>query len=77
MEKWIGMGNYWWINKFIIPNLIIVPVIYEIMEKLIAKFSKGTKVDYEAEMIADYEHELSEDGFTPKYCSSIVKRPVH
>jgi HAE1 family hydrophobic/amphiphilic exporter-1 len=32
----------------------------------ITKFSKGTKVDYEAEMIADYEHrELSEDGFTP------------
>jgi HAE1 family hydrophobic/amphiphilic exporter-1 len=38
------------------------------MEKLIAKFSKGQKIDYEAEMIADYEHrELNEDGVTPKH----------
>ena len=38
------------------------------MEKIIAKFSKGETVDYEAEMVADYEHkELSEDGFTPKH----------
>ena len=29
---------------------------------------KGEKVDYEAEMVADYEHrELSEDGFNPKH----------
>ena len=29
---------------------------------------KWLKVDYEAEMVADYEHrELSEDGFTPKH----------
>jgi HAE1 family hydrophobic/amphiphilic exporter-1 len=32
-------------------TLIVVPVIYEIMEKVIAKFSKGEKVDYEAEMV--------------------------
>jgi HAE1 family hydrophobic/amphiphilic exporter-1 len=32
--------------------------------KLISKFTKGDKVDYEAEMVADYEHKaLSEDGF--------------
>jgi HAE1 family hydrophobic/amphiphilic exporter-1 len=48
--------------------LIVVPVIYEIMEKIIAKFSKAEKVDYEAEMVADYDHkELSEDGFNPKH----------
>jgi HAE1 family hydrophobic/amphiphilic exporter-1 len=42
-------------------------MIYEIMEKLI-KFSKRSKVNYEAEMIADYEHrELNEDGVTPKH----------
>jgi hypothetical protein len=49
-------------------TLIIVPVIYEIMEKIKAKLSKGEKVDYEAEMVADYDHkELSEDGFNPKH----------
>ena len=38
------------------------------MEKIITKFSKDEKIDYEAEMIADYEHkELSEDGFNPKH----------
>jgi HAE1 family hydrophobic/amphiphilic exporter-1 len=38
------------------------------MEKIIARVSKGEKVDYEAEMVADYEHtELSEDGFNPKH----------
>jgi hypothetical protein len=43
-------------------------VIYEIMEKIKAKLSKGEKVDYEAEMVADYVHqELSEDGFNPKH----------
>jgi HAE1 family hydrophobic/amphiphilic exporter-1 len=65
---WVIIGG---LISSLFLTLIIVPVIYEIMEKLIAKFSKGTKVDYEAEMIADYEHELSEDGFTPKHCSSI------
>jgi hypothetical protein len=41
-------------------TLIIVPD-REIMEKLIQNQKK--KVDYEAEMIADYDHrELSEDG---------------
>jgi HAE1 family hydrophobic/amphiphilic exporter-1 len=33
------------------------------MEKLVAKFSKGEKIDYEKEMVAHYDHiELSEDG---------------
>ena len=62
---WVIIGG---LISSLFLTLIIVPVIYEIMEKLIAKFSKGQKVDYEAEMIADYEHrELSEDGFTPKH----------
>ena len=62
---WVIIGG---LISSLFLTLIIVPVIYEIMEKLIAKFSKGAKVDYEAEMIADYEHrELSEDGFTPKH----------
>ncbi|SEQ17558.1 efflux RND transporter permease subunit [Flavobacterium urocaniciphilum] len=62
---WVIIGG---LISSLFLTLVIVPVIYEIMEKLIAKFSKGEKVDYEAEMIADYEHrELSEDGVTPKH----------
>lgn len=62
---WVIIGG---LISSLFLTLIIVPVIYEIMEKIVAKFSKGEKIDYEAEMVADYEHrELSEDGFTPKH----------
>ena len=62
---WVIIGG---LLSSLFLTLIVVPVIYEIMEKIIAKFSKGEKIDYEAEMIADYEHkELSEDGFNPKH----------
>ncbi|KVV13607.1 efflux RND transporter permease subunit [Flavobacterium sp. TAB 87] len=62
---WVIIGG---LISSLFLTLIIVPVIYEIMEKIIHKFSKGEKVDYEAEMVADYEHtELSEDGFNPKH----------
>lgn len=34
----------------------------------IRRLGKDEKIDYEAEMKADYDHkELSEDGFTPKH----------
>ncbi|WP_367773075.1 efflux RND transporter permease subunit [Flavobacterium sp. WC2421] len=62
---WVIIGG---LISSLFLTLIVVPVIYEIMEKIIAKFSKGEKIDYEAEMVADYEHkELSEDGFNPKH----------
>ncbi|AOW08999.1 efflux RND transporter permease subunit [Flavobacterium gilvum] len=62
---WVIIGG---LISSLFLTLIIVPVIYEMMEKLIAKFSKGDKIDYEAEMVADYVHEeLSEDGFNPKH----------
>ncbi|HSD06502.1 efflux RND transporter permease subunit [Flavobacterium sp.] len=62
---WVIIGG---LISSLFLTLIIVPVIYEMMEKLIAKFSKGEKIDYEAEMVADYVHEeLSEDGFNPKH----------
>lgn len=62
---WVIIGG---LISSLFLTLVVVPVIYQIMEKLIAKFSKGEKVDYEAEMIADYDHkELSEDGFNPKH----------
>ena len=62
---WVIIGG---LISSLFLTLIVVPVIYEIMEKIIAKFSKGEKVDYEAEMVADYVHrELGEDGFNPKH----------
>ena len=62
---WVIIGG---LISSLFLTLIVVPVIYEIMEKIIAKFSKGEKIDYEAEMVAEYEHkELSEDGFNPKH----------
>ncbi|OXA77953.1 hydrophobic/amphiphilic exporter-1, HAE1 family [Flavobacterium aquidurense] len=62
---WVIIGG---LISSLFLTLIVVPVIYNIMEKIIHKFSKGEKIDYEAEMVADYEHkELSEDGFNPKH----------
>ena len=62
---WVIIGG---LISSLFLTLIIVPVIYEIMEKLIYKFTKGEKTDYEAEMLADYDPiELSEDGFNPKH----------
>jgi HAE1 family hydrophobic/amphiphilic exporter-1 len=62
---WVIIGG---LISSLFLTLIVVPVIYEIMEKIIAKFSKGEKTDYEAEMVADYvPTELSEDGFNPKH----------
>jgi HAE1 family hydrophobic/amphiphilic exporter-1 len=61
---WVIIGG---LISSLFLTLIIVPVIYEIMEKLIAKFSKGEKVDYEAKMIADYDHiELNENDIATK-----------
>lgn len=35
-------------------TLVVVPVVYSIMDSLKHRFSKGKKVDYAAEMVADY-----------------------
>ncbi|MDQ5929924.1 MAG: hypothetical protein QG594_1705, partial [Bacteroidota bacterium] len=48
---WVIIGG---LISSLFLTLIIVPVIYENMEKLIAKFSKSEKINYEAEMVADY-----------------------
>jgi len=62
---WVIIGG---LISSLFLTLIIVPVIYEIMEKIIRKFSKEEKTNYEAEMVADYVHkELSEDGVNPKH----------
>jgi len=62
---WVIIGG---LISSLFLTLIIVPVIYEIMEKIKARLTKDEKIDYEAEMVADYDHkELSEDGFNPKH----------
>lgn len=62
---WVIIGG---LISSLFLTLIVVPVIYQIMEGIIRRLSKGEKIDYEAEMVADYDHiELSEDGFNPKH----------
>nr|WP_322625118.1 efflux RND transporter permease subunit [uncultured Flavobacterium sp.] len=62
---WVIIGG---LISSLFLTLIIVPVVYSIFDGLIRRFSKKDKIDYAAEMVADYEHrEISEDGFTAKH----------
>ena len=62
---WVIIGG---LISSLFLTLVIVPVVYSIFDGLIYRFSKRNKVDYEAEMKADYTPvELSEDGFTTKH----------
>jgi HAE1 family hydrophobic/amphiphilic exporter-1 len=56
---WVIIGG---LISSLFLTLIIVPVIYEIMEKLIHKVTKGKQTDYEGLMVEDYVPKaLSED----------------
>ena len=62
---WVVIGG---LTSSLFLTLIIVPVVYSLFDSVLNKFRKGEKVDYDAEMKAEYEHrELSEDGYTPKH----------
>ncbi|MEW5676772.1 efflux RND transporter permease subunit [Flavobacterium enshiense] len=62
---WVIIGG---LISSLFLTLVIVPVIYDIMEKIVHKFTKGKATNYEALMVEAYEHkELSDDGFTPKH----------
>jgi hydrophobic/amphiphilic exporter-1 (mainly G- bacteria), HAE1 family len=62
---WVIIGG---LISSLFLTLVIVPVVYSIFDGLIRRFSKKDKIDYAAEMVADYKHrELSEDGFTAKH----------
>ncbi|MCS4304753.1 AcrB/AcrD/AcrF family protein [Chryseobacterium pennae] len=62
---WVVIGG---LTSSLFLTLIIVPVVYSLFDSILRRMGKDTKVDYEAEMKADYEHrELNEDGFTPKH----------
>lgn len=60
---WVVIGG---LTSSLFLTLIIVPVVYSLFDSMLRRMGKDEKVDYESEMVADYEHkELSEDGFTP------------
>ncbi|MGC4127957.1 MAG: efflux RND transporter permease subunit [Bergeyella sp.] len=62
---WVIIGG---LTSSLFLTLIIVPVVYSLFDSVLRRFGKDEKIDYEAEIKADYEHqELSEDGFTPKH----------
>ncbi|QXU50452.1 efflux RND transporter permease subunit [Chryseobacterium sp. D764] len=62
---WVIIGG---LTSSLFLTLIIVPVVYSIFDSILRRMGKHEKVDYEAEMKAEYEHkELSEDGYTPKH----------
>ncbi|CAM2829700.1 efflux RND transporter permease subunit [Flavobacterium frigoris] len=62
---WVIIGG---LISSLFLTLIIVPVIYEIMEKLIHKFTKGQKTDFDALIVADYEPQvLNEDEYNNEH----------
>lgn len=62
---WVVIGG---LTSSLFLTLIIVPVVYSLFDSLLRRMGQHKKVDYEAEMKADYVHrELNEDGFTPKH----------
>jgi len=62
---WVIIGG---LTSSLFLTLIIVPVVYSLFDSILRRMGKSEKVDYEAEMKAEYDHkELSEDGFTPKH----------
>ncbi|MDQ0064493.1 efflux RND transporter permease subunit [Chryseobacterium lathyri] len=62
---WVIIGG---LTSSLFLTLIIVPVVYSLFDSILRRMGKHEKVDYEAEMKADYVHkELSEDGYTPKH----------
>ena len=62
---WVVIGG---LTSSLFLTLIIVPVVYSLFDSILRRMGKNEKVDYDAEMKAEYDHrELSEDGYTPKH----------
>ena len=57
---WVIIGG---LTSSLFLTLIIVPIVYSLFDSVLVKMGKDEKIDYEAEMKAEYVHkELSEDG---------------
>src|SRR5690606_21248830 len=63
---WVIIGG---LLSSLFLTLIVVPVMYAVFDKLIARFNRGRKpANIEELMVANYEHrQLSDDGFTPSH----------
>lgn len=63
---WVIIGG---LISSLFLTLVIVPVVYSVFEGITRRLSsRRQQTDYNAEIVADYDHkELSEDGFTPKH----------
>ena len=62
---WVIIGG---LTSSLFLTLIIVPTVYSLFDSMLRRMGNHEKVDYDAEMKADYdEKELSEDGYTPKH----------
>lgn len=61
---WVIIGG---LLSSLFLTLIVVPVMYDIFDKLIRRFNRNKQPqNVEELMVADYEHrQLNEDGFTP------------
>jgi hypothetical protein len=67
VEKWFGLGDHWWVNKFPFPYFNSSTCYLWNNGEIDSKAYKGKQTDYEALMVADYEHKtLSEDWFNPE-----------
>lgn len=62
---WVIIGG---LVSSLFLTLVIVPVVYDIMERLVVKFGKKQTNDYDALMIADYDHkDVNEHDFTTNH----------
>jgi len=61
---WVIIGG---LLSSLFLTLVIIPVIYNLMDKLVHKFTKGKKNNYEELIVADYDHKELIDGFNPDH----------
>ena len=61
---WVIIGG---LISSLFLTLIIVPVVYSIFDSLIRRFSKGKKINYAEEMVADYVPLKVKEEFEPKH----------
>jgi hydrophobe/amphiphile efflux-1 (HAE1) family protein len=62
---WVIIGG---LISSLFLTLVVVPVIYDVMDRIVNFFTKEKTKDYAALMVEEYvANEISEDGFTPTH----------